>query len=115
MEWREREGLRWLAWEGAGVAAAFPTRQGGVSPAPYEGLNLGLSVADAPMNVVENRRRWVAAIGLSLDRLVVPGQVHGAAVTEVGEAQAGRGAWTPATSSRTRMRCSRPSRVSASP
>ena len=34
LSWREAQGLRWLAWEGAGVAAAFPTREGGVSPAP---------------------------------------------------------------------------------
>ena len=48
LEWREAGGLRWLQWEGAGVAAAFPTREGGVSPPPYDSLDLGLSVGDAP-------------------------------------------------------------------
>ena len=28
LEWREHDGLRWLQWEAAGVAAAFPTREG---------------------------------------------------------------------------------------
>ena len=95
LEWRARDDLRWLAWEGVGVAAAFPTREGGVSPAPYDTLNLGLSVADERPNVLENRRRWCAAVGLSLDRLVVPGQVHGTTLAEVGAAEAGRGSLDP--------------------
>ena len=93
LEWREAGGIEWLQWEGAGVAAAFPTREGGVSPAPFASLNLGLSVADEPGNVLENRGRFCAAIGLEQDRLVVPGQVHGAALAWVGEAEAGRGAF----------------------
>lgn len=92
LEWREAEGLRWLAWEGAGVAAAFPTREGGVSAAPYDALNLGFSVDDEPAAVLENRRRLCAAVGVSPQRLVVPGQVHGATLSWVGEAEAGRGA-----------------------
>ena len=95
LEWREAGGLSWLAWEGAGVAAAFPTREGGVSPAPYDSLNLGLSVADEPANVLANRRHWCAAVGLAVDRLVVPGQVHGTALVEVGAAEAGRGSLDP--------------------
>jgi YfiH family protein len=93
MEWREAGALRWLQWEGAGVAAAFPTRDGGVSPAPFESLNLGLSSDDEPGNVLENRRRLCAAVGVPQERLVVPGQVHGTALTWVGEADAGRGAF----------------------
>jgi YfiH family protein len=93
--WRAKGGVSWLAWEGAGVAAAFPTREGGVSPAPYDSLNLGLSVADAKANVLENRRRWCAALGLPLARLVVPGQVHGGTLAEVGEGEAGRGSLDP--------------------
>lgn len=92
LEWRDAEGLRWLAWEGAGVSAAFPTREGGVSPAPFASLNLGLSVADAPATVLENRRRLCAALGVSRERLVVPGQVHGTTLAWVSEAEAGRGA-----------------------
>ena len=91
LTWRETGGLRWLQWQGAGVAAAFPTRDGGVSPAPYDSLNLGLSVDDEPANVFANRRRLCAALGLPLERVVVPGQVHGTRLAEVGEAEAGRG------------------------
>ena len=53
LEWREAAGLRWLAWEGAGVAAVFPTRGGGVSPAPWETLDLGLLVGDESGRVLE--------------------------------------------------------------
>ena len=92
-EWRERDGVRWLAWEAGGVTAAFPARSGGVSEPPLDSLNLGLSVNDAPERVLENRRRLCAAIGLAQDRLVVPGQVHGTTLAWVGEAEAGRGAF----------------------
>ena len=91
LTWHEQAGLSWLAWEGAGVRAAFPARGGGVSPAPYDSLNLGLSTADAPANVAANRRLLCEAVGLPLERLVVPGQVHGTRLVEVGAAEAGRG------------------------
>jgi polyphenol oxidase len=92
LEWRRARGLRWLAWEGAGVTAAFPAREGGVSPAPYDTLDLGLSGGDDPAAVLENRRLLCAAVGVSRGRLVVPGQVHGTTLAWVGEADAGRGA-----------------------
>ena len=93
LEWREAGGLTWLQWEGAGVSAAFPTREGGVSPAPFASLNLGLSVDDDPAKVLENRRRFSAAVGVPQKRLVVPGQVHGTTLAWVGETEAGRGAF----------------------
>ena len=91
-EWRERDGVSWLAWEAIGVSAAFPAREGGVSAPPFDSLNLGLSVNDRAQDVLENRRRLCAAIGLPPERLVVPGQVHGTTLAWVGEAEAGRGA-----------------------
>jgi len=45
------------------VPHGFTTRQGGVSPPPYDSLNLGLSTDDNPQNVLENRRRVLAAFG----------------------------------------------------
>jgi polyphenol oxidase len=95
LSWNKRAGLRWVAWQGAGVMAAFPTREGGVSPAPYSALNLGMSTDDARVNVFDNRRRLCAALGLPLERLVVPGQVHGTVLAEVGETEAGRGTLDP--------------------
>jgi polyphenol oxidase len=91
--WGHRDGLSWLAWEAGGVRAAFPARTGGVSAPPLDSLNLGLSVNDEPENVLENRRRLCAAIGVPQERLVVPGQVHGTTLRWVGEAEAGRGAF----------------------
>jgi purine-nucleoside/S-methyl-5'-thioadenosine phosphorylase / adenosine deaminase len=93
LEWRERDGVSWLAWEARGVHAAFPARRGGVSAPPFDSLDLGLSVNDEPERVLENRRRLCAALGLPPERLVVPGQVHGTTLRWVGEAEAGRGAF----------------------
>ena len=92
LEWRERDGVSWLAWAAGGVAAAFPARTGGVSPPPFDSLNLGLSVDDEPACVVENRRRLCAAVGMPTDRLVIPGQVHGTTLAWVDGHEAGRGA-----------------------
>jgi hypothetical protein len=91
-QWSRRDGVSWLAWEAGGVSAAFPSREGGVSAPPFDTLNLGLSVNDRPEDVLENRRRLCAAIGLPPERLVIPGQVHGTTLAWVGEAEAGRGA-----------------------
>jgi polyphenol oxidase len=85
-------GLLCLAAEGSGWQLALGTRLGGVSEGPYESLNISLSVGDEPAAVLENRRRFLAAQGLSLDDLVVPGQVHGVAVRVVGDGERGRGA-----------------------
>ena len=49
------------------LAAAQSTRHGGVSPAPFNSLNLGKSTADDPANVAENRRRFCAALGFLPD------------------------------------------------
>lgn len=64
---------------GGGVTFAFTERTGGVSPAPYESLNLGAACGDDPLNVGENRRRLLAALGAEglLGSLVNPHQVHG--------------------------------------
>jgi hypothetical protein len=90
--WREADALRGLEWRAGAVVAAFPSRDGGVSEPPFDGLNLGLSVGDDPAAVLENRRRFWAAVGLTPERVVVPGQVHGTTMGWVGEPEAGRGA-----------------------
>jgi len=46
-----------------GVAHAVYTRQGGVSPAPWDTLNLGGLVGDDPIHVAENRRRIFSSLG----------------------------------------------------
>jgi len=60
----------------AGVRAAFTTRRGGVSPAPWDSFNLGAHVGDAPEHVAANRLRLRQLLGLPGE----PGwlsQVHG--------------------------------------
>lgn len=53
----------------------FTTRPGGASPPPWDALNLGGAVGDAPERVAENWRRLEAATGLGFARVR---QVHGA-------------------------------------
>ena len=77
MDWRESDGVRWLAAELPGASAAFSTRLGGVSAGSYESLNLGILTEDEPVAVRENRRRLSLALGLEPKRVVIGRQVHG--------------------------------------
>ena len=67
------------------VRAAFSLREGGVSEAPFDSLNVGSHVGDDPASVEENRRRLGAALRL-------PGtpewltQVHGTHVWDQDQA-----------------------------
>lgn len=78
MEWRERDGVRWLQADLPGATAAFSTRLGGVSEEPWDSLNLGLLTGDRAADVATNRSRLAAALGLEPDRVVIGRQVHGA-------------------------------------
>ena len=64
------------------VGAAFSWRGGGVSGVPWDSLNLGAHVGDAPAAVAENRRRLAAALSLPADPLWLQ-QVHGAHVLDM--------------------------------
>jgi hypothetical protein len=59
------------------LIAAESTRHGGVSPAPFASLNLGINTPDEPANVDENRRRFFSAIGAENYQLASSHQVHG--------------------------------------
>ena len=77
-------GLEWLApdWPAPpGVHAAFATRRGGVSRAPWDSLNLGLHVGDDAAAALENRRRLRAALALPAEPLWLE-QVHGIEVID---------------------------------
>jgi YfiH family protein len=65
MSFHELDGLRYYSFEifSAGVTQAVFTRRGGVSPAPWQSLNLGGSVGDDPARVAENRLRVFNALG----------------------------------------------------
>ena len=60
-----------------GVAHGFSTRLGGVSEGIYASLNLGVTRGDDPERVRENYRRFCAAIGADVTRVVMTSQVHG--------------------------------------
>jgi YfiH family protein len=80
MRWRESDGVRWLEAELPGATAAFSTRLGGVSGAPFDSLNLGVLSDDETGSVVENRRRLAAALGLDPGWVVIGRQAHGAEI-----------------------------------
>jgi len=65
---------------GPGVVGIFTTRAGGCSPAPWDSLDLGANVGDAPDRVRENRDRVARAVG---GDLVLVTQVHGGDVLHV--------------------------------
>lgn len=60
-----------------GVDAFFTDRSGGVSPAPFDTLNLSDFVGDDAGLVAENRRRVAAAAGVDPAALTFVHQVHG--------------------------------------
>ncbi len=78
-----------------GLLAIFPDRWGGVSEAPFSTLNLGFSTGDDENLVRENRHRLVTACGITLDQVVVPGQIHGAELARVSRQDGGEGANQP--------------------
>jgi YfiH family protein len=79
-------------WEGEHIAAELPgahvlfsTRRGGVSPAPFDSLNIGRLTDDDGANVDANRERLAAAVGLPRERFIYGRQVHGARVRRATE------------------------------
>jgi polyphenol oxidase len=64
---KENHGIRYMVFdilETSGlVMHGFSTRTGGVSPEPYDSLNMGLSSGDSRENVMENRRLFGNALG----------------------------------------------------
>jgi len=60
-----------------GLIAAESTRHGGVSPVPFQSLNLGINTDDDPAHVAENRHRFFERIGAGGSGLASSYQVHG--------------------------------------
>lgn len=65
MPFHEKNDLRYYSFDffSNTVMQAVFTRHGGVSPAPWQSLNLGGSVGDEPARVAENRLRIFDALG----------------------------------------------------
>lgn len=75
----EDEDQHWR-WTVPGAEAVFTSREGGVSAAPWDSLNIGAHVGDDPGTVLENRRRAAALVALEPSRVAGVSQVHGADV-----------------------------------
>lgn len=78
--------------EHRGVRHFISTRHAGLSPSPYDSLNIGFRTDDEPRNVLENRRRLAAHTGIPLESFVTGKQVHGTKVAVVTEDMRGLGA-----------------------
>lgn len=92
----EQDGLLWQTSDVlSGVRHGFSTRLGGVSPAPWDSLNLGISRGDAPERVRENYRRLCAALDMDPHRTVLSRQVHQDHIRLVTEADCGKGLYRP--------------------
>ncbi len=65
MPFHEQQGIRYYSFDifPASISQAVFTRQGGVSPAPWNSLNVGGSVGDEPVRVAENRVRSFQLMG----------------------------------------------------
>lgn len=60
-----------------GLDQGIFTRKGGVSPAPWASLNLGGTVGDTRVNVIENRLRLFNTLNRKVESLFDVWQVHG--------------------------------------
>ena len=70
------------------IRHAFYTRTGGVSGGIYASLNVGIGSQDDRNNVVENRRRAMAALDMPANALHTLYQVHGADVVRIDSGEA---------------------------
>jgi len=67
------------------IPHGFFTRNGGVSPAPWQSLNLSTTGGDSRENVIENRKRIFELINRRVDSLYDAWQVHGNKIIQVNE------------------------------
>jgi polyphenol oxidase len=81
--------MRWLKAPNLTITHGFSTRHGGVSPAPFDTLNLG-GHDDDPSNIEENRRLALQDLGISRVSVSKLRQVHGNQVVKASaESQTG--------------------------
>ncbi|MDQ3941277.1 MAG: polyphenol oxidase family protein [Actinomycetota bacterium] len=85
----KHDGVRLLTASTDHARVAFTDRDGGVSRAPYDSLNLAIRVGDNRADVIENRRRAARAAGFDPQSLVLGRQVHGTGVIEARRGDAG--------------------------
>lgn len=91
----EQNGLVYLTSDLIGVRHGFSTRRGGVSPAPWDSLNLDDRRGDSLANVQENFRRLAAVLEVDAEKFVLSRQVHRDDVRPVTAGDCGKGLWKP--------------------
>lgn len=70
---------------GDGVTAFSTTRHGGYSEGNYGELNVNLYCGDAPEAIAKNRKLLCKRLGIIPSRLIMPHQVHGTSITQIGK------------------------------
>lgn len=91
----EKNGVVWYSADLLNTPHGFSTRLGGVSPAPWDSLNLRPGQGDGEAALRENYRRFFAVLGLDETRAVLSHQTHTANIRCVTEADAGKGLIRP--------------------
>ena len=92
----EQTGLVWFTADVLNeIPHGFSTRKGGVSPAPWDSLNLRPGQGDGPEKLRENYRRFFAALDLDETRAVLSQQTHTANIRTVTAEDAGKGLLRP--------------------
>lgn len=79
MPFHEQGELRYFTlstFDRQGVKHGFFTRKGGISPQPWDSLNVATSVGDSRENVIENRNRIMALFGKRYDSIFDTWQIH---------------------------------------
>ena len=67
------------------VTAFSSTRHGGFSQGSYGEFNVNLYCGDQPEAVAQNRKALCGVLGIAEDRLIMPHQVHGTGITQIGK------------------------------
>ena len=99
MNYHEKNGVGWLTFPALeqypGLLHAFSTREGGVSTGEFRSMNLGFRRGDPDENVLENYRRFCAAVGFPPQKLVASSQDHHTFLRRVTSKEAGIGIEKP--------------------
>lgn len=66
------------------VVAFSTTRQGGVSLGAYSSFNINEYCGDTAEHIAENRRLLAQRLGIAPDHIILPHQVHGTEVRQIG-------------------------------
>lgn len=73
------------------ILASFTSREKGVSPPPYNSLNLGFKAGDDPQIVIKNRELVCDCLKLDFERLTTAKQIHSDGTVLVTPELIGRG------------------------